>query len=125
MDGCLGAGPVDAGLDDGPEAGLNRRKARPRWDTRASLFATAPTAMDQITVAHPPVTRPLTADDIQWEPAPVAITTDDLLVEALLDAESYRAIAQEALHALARLTTRHRRLIEVHRHLRERLRESR
>ena len=73
--------------------------------------------MNQITVAHPPVTRALTEDEIQWEPAPIVITTEDMLVEALLDAESYRAVAQDALHALARLTAQHRRLIKVHRAL--------
>jgi hypothetical protein len=84
--------------------------------------------MNQITVTHPPVTRVLTKNEIQWEPAPIAITTEHMLVEALLDAESYRAVAQEALHALARLTARHRRLVEVHRqlcHQHRALRESR
>jgi hypothetical protein len=80
------------------------------------------TPMNQITVAHPPVTRALTEDEIKWEPDPIAITTEDMLVEALLDAESYRTIAQESLHALARLTTQHRRLVQVHQHLRKQYR---
>jgi hypothetical protein len=80
------------------------------------------------TVTHPPVTRALTVDEIQWDPVPTATGPADLLTEALLDAESYRVVAQEALHALSRLTARHRRLVEVHRqlcHQHRALRESR
>lgn len=74
---------------------------------------------------HAPVAEPLAVDDICWEPAPVTsavpegncTNTADLFVEALIDAQSYRVIAQEALHALARLTAQHRRLTEVHRRL--------
>lgn len=43
----------------------------------------------------------------------------DLLVEAVLDAQAYRTLAQEAIHALHDLTQRHDRLREQHARLRE------
>jgi hypothetical protein len=55
---------------------------------------------------YPVVTRELTADDIPWttvEDAPV----DDVLTEALIDAEAYRWLAQTALHALHDATQRY------------------
>jgi hypothetical protein len=81
--------------------------------------------MDAVCNTHPPVTRELTANDITWASAPLEITTDDVLVEALTDAESYRAVAQEALQALAALTAKHKRLLDVHRRLLEAYRELR
>ena len=65
---------------------------------------------------HAPITRELTADDLQWDLQPrpaVAVdlmNIEEILTEALIDAESYRAVAQEAIHALADLTAAHRRL---------------
>ena len=69
------------------------------------------------------------AADIPWTlpPAPdVPHDPEDLLVEALVEAQSYRTVAQQAIHALHdltqqhdRLRTSHHRLIDKHRRLRE------
>lgn len=48
---------------------------------------------------------PLTAADIPWDLAPapdVPHDPDDLLVETLVDVQSYRTVAQQAIHALHR-----------------------
>jgi hypothetical protein len=43
----------------------------------------------------------LSADDIEWNLRPVTIEpSDDLLVDALVEAESYRLLAQQAIHRL-------------------------
>jgi hypothetical protein len=51
---------------------------------------------------HPPVLRELHADDIAWglPPAPETLPAhpDDLLVDALVDAQSYRTLASVAIH---------------------------
>jgi hypothetical protein len=63
------------------------------------------------------VSRPeLTADDIYWslEPLPHDPIDDDPLVNALLDAEAYRLVAQETLHCLHRLQRDHGRLYATH-----------
>jgi hypothetical protein len=66
----------------------------------------------------------LTADDIQWEMSPLdpAPISDDLLTDALIDAESYRTLAQQAIHGLHDLQQRHDRLVDQHHRLREELR---
>jgi len=51
-----------------------------------------------------------TVDDIQWELSPVDAhessldEPSDLLVDALLEAQSYRLLAQQALHRLHAIT---------------------
>jgi hypothetical protein len=62
--------------------------------------------------------------EIDWDlvDAPAARATntshyEDLLAEVLVDAQSYRVLAQEALHALATLTTRYRRVEQQYRTL--------
>jgi hypothetical protein len=91
------------------------------------LLIAADTAMNStVTLPHQrPATKPLTADDIYWEPSPLTPTTDTPFVEAVLDAEVYRTMLQEALQALAALTVQHRRLTDVCYRLREELRERR
>jgi hypothetical protein len=49
----------------------------------------------------------LTANDISWELAAIeapASNDDDLLVRAVTEAQSYRLLAQSALHALHEVT---------------------
>src|SRR4051794_23861012 len=81
-------------------------------------------------ITHPPVTRELHADDINWELQPVPETPpahpDELLVDALIDSESYRAVNSAAFHhahrlyvELEQLRTIHARLIEDYRALRQ------
>jgi hypothetical protein len=71
----------------------------------------------------------LRVEDIQWEltstEAPAA--DDDLLTATIIEAESYRTVAQQALHELHdlrvrhdHLSDRHRRLADEYRALRER-----
>lgn len=54
-------------------------------------------------VTHPRVERELIADEISWAltPEDVPPVEDDPLVAALIDAQSYRLLAQTALHAVA------------------------
>jgi hypothetical protein len=68
---------------------------------------------------HPLVTSELTEADISWNlpPAERSPADADLLVEALTEAESYRAISQQAIHALHAADERDRR----HRDQREQL----
>ncbi len=73
----------------------------------------------------------LTAADIPWElqepPADdLPYDPEDLLVELLVEAQSYRTVAQQVIHALHDLTQQHDRLrashyrlIDEHRRLRE------
>ena len=67
--------------------------------------------------------RELIDSDINWDliDAPAAAMTvahyEDLLTEVLVDAQSYRVLTQEALHALAALTLRYRRLEDQYRAL--------
>ena len=82
------------------------------------------------TAAHPPVARELTADDITWDspaaPESAPAPADDFLVDALIDGQSYRVLAQQAIHhthelhvALERLRGQHLRLVGDYRALRE------
>lgn len=54
---------------------------------------------------HPPVSRELTADEIPWDLRPIDLTLDgeDMLTAVLVEAESYRLLAVQALHELAAL----------------------
>jgi hypothetical protein len=81
-------------------------------------------------VAHAPVVRELTDADIEWElpPAPPDIfrgSLEDLIVEALVEAQAYRLVASAAIHQahgrhveLEQLRAQHARLLEHYRELR-------
>jgi hypothetical protein len=57
--------------------------------------------------------RALSDTEIRWQvEGSDRDAVDDLLTEVILDAHSYRVLAQEALHALHRLTTQHKRMRE-------------
>jgi hypothetical protein len=73
----------------------------------------------------------VSADEIRWTPftdAPLeqpSLDEDDLLVEAIIDALSYREALQVAMHQLhdrhlehERLRASHARLLDEYRHLR-------
>lgn len=91
---------------------MARRARRSRWHPARAAGAPAP----------------VNADAIAWTLAdelPPA-SDDDPLVDALLEAQSYRLLAQQAIHALHDLTRERDRLREQHqlllseyRHLRE------
>jgi hypothetical protein len=54
----------------------------------------------------------LTADAIRWDLAPAPDETSaatDLLVDVVIEAQSYRLLAQQAVHALHELQRRHDR----------------
>lgn len=82
--------------------------------------------MSTPTIASP--ASSVTADDITWDLSPAATipwNPDDLVLEVLLDGESYRAVARAAIqHAhvlheeLTRLQCAHRRLLDEYRRLR-------
>src|SRR4051794_26860643 len=80
--------------------------------------------------SHAPVTRELTDSDINWSLPPAPETPpahpDDLIVDALIDAQSYRTVACTTIHhahrlyvELEQLRARHTRLIEDYRVLRQ------
>jgi hypothetical protein len=55
---------------------------------------------------HPRVSRQLRAEEINWHMAPVPDSpSEDLLITALAEAESYRVLAQSAVHALSEMQT--------------------
>ena len=71
------------------------------------------------------VTHELTADDIRWTlddaiADDVAADPVDVAVDALLDAEVYRTLAQTAIHTLAALQVRYDRLRAIQAEQRER-----
>jgi hypothetical protein len=72
------------------------------------------------TATAPPRVEVLTADDLVWDLAPVEADARepadaaDVAVDALLDAEAYRTLAQTAIHALAALRVQHARLQAIH-----------
>jgi hypothetical protein len=73
-----------------------------------------------------PALRELPASAICWElPAAPVSESDDVITDAIVDAMSYRAIAQEALHALHRLTRQLDRLRQQHAELRAEYRDFR
>jgi hypothetical protein len=68
----------------------------------------------------------ITAHDINWTPAPLStgLDGDDLIVEVMLDAQSYRELACAALHHIQALTAglersraAYRQLLDEHRRL--------
>ena len=73
-----------------------------------------------------PALRDLHADAIDWD-LPTAPVTEsgDVLADAVVDALAYRLVAQEALHAVHRLTRRLDRLTEQHAALRAEYRDFR
>jgi hypothetical protein len=83
-------------------------------------------------VSAAPTGPTLTSDDIRWEPAPlpeIAVPADpiDALVQVLVESQSYRELAQQAMaiHALhremrdhARLREQYRRVVDEYRNFR-------
>ena len=68
----------------------------------------------------------LTAADLQWELAPAPDRpADDLLVDLILEAQAYRLLAQQAVHALHGQTGEVERVQRVLQHARDEFRSLR
>ena len=80
-----------------------------------------------------PVERELLEHEIDWTlgaaPVDAYLPVDgrcaDILADAVIDALSYRTLAQEAIHALHALTRRHDQLHQQHTDVREKYAELR
>jgi hypothetical protein len=65
----------------------------------------------------------ITADDLSWAPREArALRSDDVLVDVILDARAYRAVAHAAIHALHDFHVTHTRLCQQHARLRDEFR---